>query len=264
MQFEHVPAVSIVYMAASLIVAFGVPTALLIVFKKKFDAKVSSFFIGCVTFVVMALVLEQALHSLVLSSPAGSKITGSIALYALYGGLAAAVFEETGRILAMKFLMKKHLDVSNALMYGAGHGGIEAIILLGLTYINNIVISLMINAGTMPAVFAQLDPALAQATFQQYSGLWTTPSWFFLMSGLERMTAIALHICLSLLIYKGLKTNRKLYIIMAYVFHFAVDAVTVLISSSVPIPVLEAVVLLMVLLIALYVLRVFKLERERD
>ena len=34
------------------------------------------------------------------------------------------VFEETGRLIAMKFWMKKWLDFPNALMYGIGHGGV--------------------------------------------------------------------------------------------------------------------------------------------
>ena len=39
--------------------------------------------------------------------------------------VAAGVFEETGRLLAMKFCMKKDLDKKNAIMYGIGHGGIR-------------------------------------------------------------------------------------------------------------------------------------------
>ena len=46
-------------------------------------------------------------------------------LYAVYGGLMAALFEETGRYSAMRFLVKP-MDFPNAFMYGAGHGGVEA------------------------------------------------------------------------------------------------------------------------------------------
>ena len=39
----------------------------------------------------------------------------------------------------MKFWMKKWLDFPNALMYGIGHGGVEAILLGGLSGISNLV-----------------------------------------------------------------------------------------------------------------------------
>ena len=67
-------------------------------------------------------------------------IRGNIWLYALYGGLMAGLFEETGRYLAFSFALKKYRAKNvNALMYGAGHGGFEAIVIVGLTMINNIV-----------------------------------------------------------------------------------------------------------------------------
>ena len=51
-------------------------------------------------------------------------LTGNIWFYALYGGIAAGVFEETGRFTAMKFWMKKSLSKESSFMYGVGHGGI--------------------------------------------------------------------------------------------------------------------------------------------
>ena len=44
-----------------------------------------------------------------------------------------------------------HLDVykRQALMYGIGHGGVEAILIGGLSGISNLVSMLMINSGAM-------------------------------------------------------------------------------------------------------------------
>ncbi len=74
---------------------------------------------------------------------AGEALTGSVILYAVYGGLMAALFEETGRYIAMRFLVKP-MDFPNAFMYGAGHGGVEAMLLCGVASISNIA-SVMIN-----------------------------------------------------------------------------------------------------------------------
>ena len=52
----------------------------------------------------------------------------------------AGIFEETGRFLAFKTVLRKKQGKDiNALMYGAGHGGFEAAALLGITMINNII-----------------------------------------------------------------------------------------------------------------------------
>ena len=86
---------------------------------------------------LFAFILESGAHRIVLSLPAGSVIKGSIWLYALYGGFMAGLFEETGRYLAFSFALKKYRAKNvNALMYGAGHGGFEAVVVVGLTMIN--------------------------------------------------------------------------------------------------------------------------------
>ena len=56
---------------------------------------------------LFALILEPVLHNLVLGSAAGAAIQENILLYGLYGGLAAGVFEETGRLMAFRFVLKK-------------------------------------------------------------------------------------------------------------------------------------------------------------
>jgi uncharacterized membrane protein YhfC len=48
-------------------------------------------------------------------------------LYAVLGALLAGLFEETGRFIAFKFLLKKRTDRKTAISYGIGHGGFEAI-----------------------------------------------------------------------------------------------------------------------------------------
>lgn len=65
------------------------------------------FFAGAAAFILFAMILEQLLHSAVLRSPAGAVLQGNIWLYGLYGGLAAGLFEETGRLAAFRLLLKK-------------------------------------------------------------------------------------------------------------------------------------------------------------
>ena len=129
MTLVTVPAASIAGMVFSLVVSFALPLGLLAYAKKKLGAKIASFFIGCGVFFLVVLLLESLVHRIVFLFT-GSALTENLVLYALYGGLMAALFEETGRYLAMKFLVRP-LDFPNAFLYGVGHGGLEAMLLCG-------------------------------------------------------------------------------------------------------------------------------------
>ena len=85
--------------------------------------------------------------------------------------MAAAVFEETGRLIAMKFRMKKWLDFANALMSAIGHGGVEAILLRGLSGICNPVSMLMFNSVAMQNTLAALPAESANQIVSQLSAL---------------------------------------------------------------------------------------------
>lgn len=260
MTTNSVPMASMLGMIFSFLIAVGVPIALCIIAKVKLKAKLSSFFIGAATFVLFALVLEQILHVIVLKN---TTITENIWLYALYGGLAAGVFEETGRYLAMKFVMKKNLDKQNALSYGIGHGGIEAILIVGLTEINNLIISYMVNSGQVGVLFMGVDESLTEAVTASISQFWEMPSYQFYLAGVERLIAIVLHIGLSYLVYRAVKDKKIRFYFIAVALHFLVDAVTVMLSQFVSVIVIELVLLVMVAAITFVTARMYKKESAK-
>ena len=256
-----VPALSIVFMIITCAISFGVPIALFIYLRLVKKADIYPFFAGCTVMLLFAFILESGAHSIVLSSPAGSAIRGNIWLYALYGGLMAGLFEETGRYLAFSFALKKYRAKNvNALMYGAGHGGFEAIVIVGLTMINNIVWSFMINNGRIAELTGSLSgDQLAQA--QQAIGLLiSTPSYQFLLGGAERLFAILLHISLSVLVWFAVKWEGKLYLYPAAILiHFAVDAAAALLSGlGVNMVIIEAVVAILTTAAALFARRLWR------
>ena len=237
-----VPGASIAGMVFSLIVSFALPIGLFVYAKKKLGAKAAPFFIGCGVFFVMVLMLEAAIHRIVFQL-AGEALTGSVILYAVYGGLMAALFEETGRYIAMRFLVKP-LDFPNAFMYGAGHGGVEAMLLCGVASISNIVSAVMINSGTMSAQLATLDAEKAADTAAALSALWTTPSLTFFAGGVERIIAVVLHLSLSILVFQSIRKKAPMELVRAYLFHFVIDSLSVLLSAVASVWVVELVVAL--------------------
>ena len=177
-----IPTATMAAMAAVLLLTVVLPIGV-ILFLRKHGGSWGAFFTGAGTFVLFALILEPVLHNLVLGSAAGAAIQENILLYGLYGGLAAGVFEETGRLMAFRFVLKKQGKRITALSYGIGHGGIEAFLLVGLTMAANLALALSAGNAALPTEAAAAVETLA-----------STPAAMFLWSGLERISAIALHI----------------------------------------------------------------------
>lgn len=240
-----VPLLSIAFMAISCIVAFAIPVVLFIYFRRKKGADILPFFVGCGVMFLFALILEALAHQVILGSSFGERILNNTWLYALYGGLMAGLFEETGRLIAFKTVLRgKNGKDSNALMYGAGHGGFEAAVLLGFTMISNIVLSISVNSGyALTATGAASEEVLEQIE-SAISSLASTPSYMFLMGGVERIFAVMLQISLSVLVWFAAKDRGRLYLYPLAIFiHFFVDAFTVILTKySVPMLAVEAAI----------------------
>lgn len=259
MQINSVPIASIIGMVFSLIVAIGIPITLCILVHCRTKAKISSFFLGGGVFIVFALILEQMLHGVVFLV-FGFKITNYTLLYGLYGGAAAALFEETGRFVAMKFLMKKQLTRNNALMYGVGHGGFEAILIVGLAYINNIITALLINSNQLETMISPLNESQRENTIQSISALWTISSDQFFAAGVERISAIILQIALSVLVYKAVKSGQKKFFFLAMGAHFLADFIAVISSKILSIWTIELLIFVIAAITGMFAWRIYQAE----
>jgi len=179
--------------------------------------------------------LESNVHNFVLSTSIGRYIFNHTLLYALYGGFMAALFEETGRLIAMRTsLVKDSKDAHNAILYGAGHGGFEAFYILTISMINNIIFSSMINSGQMDAVLASLNDILRPQIEAIVLQLINNSPPLFLVSVVERISAITAHIGMSVIVWYAAvseKINWKYYFI-AFGCHMALDTLSVLINKS--------------------------------
>ena len=238
-----VPFQSIIFMCITLGFVILASIILPIIIKKKWQTAVYPYFLGWAIFLIFALILESGMHLLMLRST-GDTITGNKWLYALYGGFAAGIFEETGRFLAMKLFMKKLHDAPhNALMYGAGHGGFEALSILGSAMLNNLIWSVLINLGQMDKLTNGLSGDILAQVEDAISKLMTTPSYQFLLGGVERVFAVILHIALSVLVWFAVKKRKFWLYPLAIFIHFFVDAATVVLAGyDVPVVLVECVV----------------------
>ena len=240
-----VPVSSLIMMAVNAVLGIAVPVCLSVYLVRKHHARLSTILIGAGTFILFALVLESIMHQLVLKGPLGASILDNTLRYAIYGGLAAGVFEETGRFLSMKFLMKKEPSAPlPGVAYGIGHGGVEMLIVFGITMINNLVISTLINSGQTDVLFSKV-PEEATAQLQaQLDQLQTIGAGALLIGLWERFSALVLHLGLSLLVWVAVRKGGKwLWLFPAAIaLHAIVDAGAVLLQKSAGMVPLELIV----------------------
>lgn len=183
----------------SLLVIFGVPVSLGIGVTRKHKGSGYAIMIGAFCYIVSAYVLEQILHGLVFTM--FPDIRDNIPVFCLYGGLAAGLFEETGRLLGLRVLCKKDQSPAIGFAYGVGHGGIEAILLAGLTMLNNLIVMYAINSGNTDSLLTGLEGDQITMAQDQLAQLAAVPATQWLAAGFERLCAIGLHLALSMLIW---------------------------------------------------------------
>ena len=80
-----VPALSFVAMGISIIFSVAIPVGLFIFYRKKYNCQIKPFFIGCGIFIIFELVLEGALHTIILGGGRAQALMAKPLLYGLFG-----------------------------------------------------------------------------------------------------------------------------------------------------------------------------------
>ena len=140
-------------------------------------------------------------------------------------GLLAGIFEETARWIGYKLLKKKGDSFGAALTLGAGHGGIEAII-IGASVLASLISMLALQSSD--AVLSGLSPNQAELARQQVQAFWATPWHMPLAGAVERIAALGLHIGLSVMVWLAISFRKPIWFWLAILYHAVVDGLAVL------------------------------------
>jgi uncharacterized membrane protein YhfC len=182
---------------------------------------------GAVGFIVSARMLELGVHyfCIISDNPVSRFINGSTAAYVLYGTIMAGVFEECGRHIVLKYIMKKNRTRENAVFYGIGHGGIEILAILLPAMITYLVIAVLFSQGDVEHALSSLKiteetaaaalPSIQAAAAFNYA--------MMAMNVIERLLAMLLHIGLTVIVYYGVINAKKAYLPMAILLHMLMD-----------------------------------------
>lgn len=149
-------------------------------------------------------------------------------LYAVLAGLSAGVFEEGARYLVLRFWAKDARSYRKGLLFGAGHGGAEAIILGVLvlaTYAGMIVMQGTDLTTVLPADQLELGQ-------QQIAAYWSTPWYLSLFGALERLFTIPVHIGLAVLVMRAFTHKQWWWVGLAVLWHAVLDTTAVLVQQT--------------------------------
>src|SRR5699024_5551368 len=124
-------------------------------------------------------------------------------VYVPYAVLTAGVFEEAGRYIMMILVLKNYREWRDGLAFGIGHGGMESILILGLSNLTMIIYAMQINAGTFEQLLT--NETVKQALIPIKEQLITASPLMTALGPIERICAIALHIALSILVLYAIK-----------------------------------------------------------
>ena len=216
-------------LAITVILMIAIPVIFFIYWRKKHkqQTKLNYLIAGAVGFIVSARVLELGVHMvcIVADNPVSRFINGNTIVYVLYGITRAGLFEECGRYIILRYIMKKNRTPENAVLYGIGHGGIEVLTVVLPSMILYLAIAVLFSSGNMANAFSTLNiteetaaaalPSVETAAAFDYA--------MMAMNVLERLFVMLIHIGCTVIVYYGVVNRKKGCLPMAIVLHMLVD-----------------------------------------
>ena len=191
------------------VICFGVPIGGVVMLGRRKKGMGKAFLPGALAFVISQLLIRIPLLKFVLPQYAWY---GVLQLnpwtYGLFLGLTAGLFEETARWIAICFFLKGKQEREHGLAFGLGHGGIEAIVLVGVPLLGA-ALQLFTDKAALPFVGAG--------------------SLFII--GIERLFAITFHVGASLLVMYGVRRRKPLFLLAAIFLHTLLDAAVVILPA---------------------------------
>jgi uncharacterized membrane protein YhfC len=217
------------------------PILLGIYLKRKFGLSWRLWWIGAATFILSQvghipfnIAVGALFETGVLPAPPPA---WELPFQAIFLGLSAGLWEELARYATYRWWAKTARSWAEGLMLGAGHGGIEAI-LLGLLVLATFVGMLVARSLDLSQMVPPEQLLLAQQQVQAY---WSAPWYDTLIGALERATTLVFHLAASLLVLQVFLRRQIRWLWLAVAWHALLDALAVFSAQTWGIYVTEAI-----------------------
>ncbi len=240
-EFESIAvgAGSVPALIITVILMVVIPVVFFLCWRRKHKAQTNIRWLiaGAVGFILSARVLELGVHyfCILADNPVSRFINGNTAAYVLYGTLMAGLFEECGRHIILKYILKKNRSRENAVLYGIGHGGIEILTVLLPGMITYLAAAVLFSAGDTENALRALniteENAAAALPAVQAAAAFGYP--MMAMNVIERLLAMFVHIGLTVIVYDGVIRAKKGRLPLAILLHMLADTAPALYQRGV-------------------------------
>ncbi len=244
---------------------FALPLVLAVILVRRYGLEWRLFLIGAGTF-AGAQILEIPFNRFLLLPVLerwgllGAVQGWSLLSTAIIFGLVAGLFEEGARYVVYRRWLHSERRWTGGLLFGLGHGGLEAMLLGGLTLYAALQAIAYRNAD-LATIVAPEQLEIARAQLGAY---WGAPWYAALLGALERVFAIGIQISLAVMVMQVFVRRSHLWLLLAIAWHLLVDAVAVFGASTWGIYITELAigVMAVISLVFLYLLKPKDFEEE--
>jgi uncharacterized membrane protein YhfC len=191
-------------------------------FRKLFIAGALTFIASQVLHIPLVFGLTAMFNNGILPSPPES---WTLIFNAILLGLLAGIFEETARYILFRYIMKDSREWKDSITIGLGHGGVEAI-LLGIISIATLVQMVAMKDTTALSALG-LPANQLEIVKTQVAAYWAQSAVTPLFGFIERISAMSLHIGLSVLVMYSIVSGQRKWFWFALLYHALVDALAV-------------------------------------
>ena len=217
---------SVTYLLNGLLM-IAIPIGLTIYLTRKHTLGWRYFWIGAGT-----MVFSQVLHIPfnIVANPVFSKpffislpvIWQDISL-AIFLGFSAGIFEELSRYVMYRWWAKDARSWGAGLVAGAGHGGIEAVV-LGILVLYGYVQMMILRGVDVSTITSPDKVDMVRAQVQAY---WSAPWYMTMLGAIERLFTIPLHLACSILVLQTFIRKNSWWIVLAIFLHALVDGLSI-------------------------------------
>lgn len=183
-------------------ICFLIPLGSLVYFVIKDKKLLKSFFIGMAIFFISQIAIRIPIINYVLPNHDWYlSMSLNPWIYSIFLALTAALVEEVGRYIAFKYLLKNNRTYNDGIACGIGHGGIESILMTGISCITVLVGSFIGND-----MFMSITPLEAFS------------------AGFERLFVMVIQVGLSMIVLYGIRQKSIKYLFLAIFVHTVINA----------------------------------------
>ncbi len=209
------------------------PLLFYILLKNKEKKDIRFYLIGMATYLISSLIVKSFIIQFAdYSLDLESMMIGNFSSYVIILSMISAVVEVIAIYTAIRFFAKNKISYKTGYLIAVGYGAVEAILLLGFSYMNYLNYAQMINDGSLMALVGQdgITQAMVDLVVLELQAFKLEHVFINI---LDYFVLMLIHISISVFIMEAIMNYRFwVAIVVGIIFRASLDIFNALLSPS--------------------------------